>query len=252
MYLQYVVRLEQILISDSSKPLDNTFRVSVVVTNIPPIRLGGRKKKVFGLAFHDPDAVSQNKWLTFMPEFAGRLEDCCLATALLYGISYNQEMKANEGKKTLRVPITEGWKALSRLNAKDANRAANARQYLYEQTLAMCEERGLDPKEFHLTDLESLPSKVDKLGVNLHVYSQEAGYQLAFKWPQKTSAEREMVNVLTVENPCRNVQHCGIIKRIGYFFSSKNRIGLQYFHRVFHRIHFKFHKGFSLERLLHT
>ena len=80
---EMMYRLEQILISDSSKPLDDTFRVSVIVTNIPPIRLGGRrKKKAFGPAFREPGAITQNRWLAFMPEFAGRLEDCCLATAL--------------------------------------------------------------------------------------------------------------------------------------------------------------------------
>ncbi len=242
-------RLEEILNSNDEIPLDDSFRIAVIISDIPPLRAAGkqRRKPKLGPLFHHQDAISKSPFLQFPPEFEGLLKECCLLVSLVLGLKYNEELRACKTRLG-RKGTAYSWKILQHLHCQEKgreDRARRARQYLHDEVLALCREHGWQPQEFSQVSLASpgLREKVDQLGINLHIYAQAAGYKMVFSHPHLQDTTKATVSLLVVNNPVQTgVLHCGLIKQPGKFFSRRGRRVCLFCHRSYINYYFKFHK----------
>ena len=69
-------------------PLDDEFKIHATIDDIPPLAVGRG-----GAECAESAIYSMKKYLTFPPEYQGRLKNCCFLVSLVLGLCYNRELK---------------------------------------------------------------------------------------------------------------------------------------------------------------
>ncbi len=243
--------LEAILNSDEDIPLDESFRVSAVVTNIPPLRVGASLEKL-GAKFKDPEECN-GKYHQFMPELEG-YEDCCLLLALVVALAWNKELHANKDRATLNQDktITEDWRRLKYLTREQrgGQRKASARKHLLAMVKAFCQEHDVDPKQFKMTKIEKLRPFFDRLNINLRIFVQSQRYEMRFRHPKIYDSAKQTVNLLLLRNEVRDAYHCGVIRLYDAFFHGKGRDSCDFCYQPYTTQYIKQHNCQKRERCM--
>ncbi len=232
--------LEAILNSDETLELNKSLRISAIVTKIPRPLVGAVKPEL-GRAFNLPE-FSNSKFHHFSPILPG-LKKACFLVSLVTGVIFNRYLKANVNNKTCSYQTKE-WKEIKDLTREDQTHpnVKKAKRVLRQKVFEFCEEFDLDVRDFHLSNLEDLRPTLDRLNLNVHVYSVDAAYLRVFTHPLKFDPERQTISLLLGQNTHTDVLHCGVIRRVNKFFASRGERVCEHCGNSYSVPFFKFHK----------
>ncbi len=121
-----------------------------------------------------------------------------MLTSIVMGMLYNVEKKEayKKGKKKLNNYCCDEGRIIKNLTENNKAKREKAERDLRQWISKICRENGFDPADFgpaHLND--GLREKVDKLSINLLVFSAEAGHSLVFNHPHVYDTTRPSVSL---------------------------------------------------------
>ena len=166
------------------------------------------------------------RYVMLMPNFQGRYEDCCLLSALVFGLAYNRNQRRSNGDPTFQVMkrINNGFQR----NAKDKQhrRRLQAAECLKEEINQVVERCQIDVAAFKVCSItgQRLKEEVEKLGINLVVYTDKKAFKSFMQIPREHDSTRETVHVLLMHTS-ENVYHASCILKPWTFYNKHLNLG---------------------------
>lgn len=235
--------LRECLISNKGVPMNSNVKINATVIRIPQLsstHVGALCQEK--MLWH-PNVYSSVRNAIAIPQYIGKLEDCCILTALNLGRRYNAELRANLGNSTMKEE-SELWKKLKSLNySEEDRRSRNAKIALMNDTLQWCQnDLQIEPQDYSNCALEDLTDIVEKMDINLIVYDRCLGYRRVFAHPAIYDPTKENIYILLLPGRDDSLRHAAIIKNTISFFADRKAIDCPFCRQSYSRQYFQFHK----------
>ena len=162
------------------------------------------------------------RFMKLMPDFSqadAEYANCCLLAAIVYSLRYNRSQRETDAKYVVMSRINNGF--MTNQSAAQKHRSEKAVEVLRQEMGSVVDDKNLNLSVFRMCNIFNplLAAEVEKLGINLVLYRDDANFKPVLQLPEVYDHSKESVHVLLLHS-VGNVHHASSILR-PWTFNSK-------------------------------